>query len=886
MRFSPVKRQIHSTALVTLSFLALASSLAGRTPPGERERDTASAAWWVRPAYCLVEHDVGNMALAVSNFGQFGVGNYNSRDCFTRKVIYSCEYPRESRTKYLYSGELWVGAIVDGDTLVTTGAAEFSPAIAPQGYPNIYSTMDPSQPEYEGAISEEDFEVVYSDTCVRCTSQLDGLDSRPHRPLGIEVTCRSMAWSYSYADDFVLMDYKIKNIGTRRLNRLYIGIFVDADILTMIEESARRGFEDDLCGFQHKQPAGYLHPPCPADSDIVNVAWAADNDGGLVGPIRYNPPVVNITATRIIRTPRDSMDVSFNWWAWVGGYTTTFFGPQMRSSHRDMLGEGYPQGDRDYYHLLSNKEFDYDQARILDIDALDTVWTSAPTQWARNWADGMDSRYLLSFGPFVLDPDKTLPFTLAYVGGKNFHVDAGNFANLPDKPDFWYTGVDFSDLANNATWAEWIYDNPGVDTDSDGYAGEFTICNAGDDSTWRCDTLIDSSAQPDTNYVFCHWAYDVADTIWRRGDGVPDFRGAMPPPAPKVRVYPSNGKIRIVWNGALSENTPDVFTRDQDFEGYRVYVARDSRQSSFSVVASFDRQDWNRYIWDYGRDEFVLVVNPMTLEELRCQFADSCNDTSWHPEQFPRTNPLVVDGGPMGQDKVYFFTPQDYNRSIMANDPDNATTPIKKAYPDAPRPPVLDVDSIRARYPDGEDTLYLTEDGYIKYYEYEYTLDGLLPTVSYWINVTAFDYGSPTTGLGSLETNPALNPQEVYAMDRFDYAAGERGEVYVYPNPYRGDEDYRAQGFEGRGVSDKPVDRTRRIMFANLPPRCTIRIYSLDGDLVREITHDVDPNSPVAQLDHWDLISRNSQQPVSGLYYWTVEDNLGSVQIGKLVVIL
>jgi hypothetical protein len=253
------------------------------------------------------------------------------------------------------------------------------------------------------------------------------------------------------------------------------------------------------------------------------VAWAADNDGGLVGPIRYTPPVVNITATRIIRTPRDSMDVSFNWWAWVGGYTTTFFGPQMRSSHRDMLGEGYPQGDRDYYHLLSNKEFDYDQARILDIDPLDTVWTSAPAQWARNWADGMDSRYLLSFGPFVLDPDKTLPFTLAYVGGKDFHVSAENFANLPDNPDFWYTGVDFSDLANNATWAEWIYDNPGVDTDSDGYAGEFTICNAGEDSTWRCDTLIDSSAQPDTNYVFCHWVYDIADTIWRRGDGVAGF---------------------------------------------------------------------------------------------------------------------------------------------------------------------------------------------------------------------------------------------------------------------------------------------------------------------------------------------------------------------------
>jgi hypothetical protein len=39
-------------------------------------------------------------------------------------------------------------------------------------------------------------------------------------------------------------------------------------------------------------------------------------------------------------------------------------------------------------------------------------------------------------------------------------------------------------------------------------------------------------------------------------------------------------------------------------------------------------------------------------------------------------------------------------------------------------------------------------------------------------------------------------------------------------------------------------------------------------------------------LDYWDLITRNSQLPVSGLYYWTVEDDKGNVQIGKLVLIL
>jgi hypothetical protein len=38
--------------------------------------------------------------------------------------------------------------------------------------------------------------------------------------------------------------------------------------------------------------------------------------------------------------------------------------------------------------------------------------------------------------------------------------------------------------------------------------------------------------------------------------------------------------------------------------------------------------------------------------------------------------------------------------------------------------------------------------------------------------------------------------------------------------------------------------------------------------------------------DSWDLITRNTQAVVSGVYYWTVEGADGRVQIGKLVIIL
>ena len=110
--------------------------------------------------------------------------------------------------------------------------------------------------------------------------------------------------------------------------------------------------------------------------------------------------------------------------------------------------------------------------------------------------------------------------------------------------------------------------------------------------------------------------------------------------------------------------------------------------------------------------------------------------------------------------------------------------------------------------------------------------------------------------------------------------------VYTYPNPYRYDGNYQELGFERIKGSEIARDRIRAINFANLPPTCTIKIFSLDGDLVREIEHDADPQDPTSGHERWDLITRNTQLTVSGLYYWTIEADGYETQIGKLVIIM
>ena len=55
-------------------------------------------------------------------------------------------------------------------------------------------------------------------------------------------------------------------------------------------------------------------------------------------------------------------------------------------------------------------------------------------------------------------------------------------------------------------------------------------------------------------------------------------------------MFPDIGRIRVVWNGAVTENTADQFTRQYDFvEQVPGYIARDDRPSSFSLVDSYDR---------------------------------------------------------------------------------------------------------------------------------------------------------------------------------------------------------------------------------------------------------------------------------------------------------
>ena len=136
-----------------------------------------------------------------------------------------------------------------------------------------------------------------------------------------------------------------------------------------------------------------------------------------------------------------------------------------------------------------------------------------------------------------------------------------------------------------------------------------------------------------------------------------------------------------------------------------------------------------------------------------------------------------------------------------------------------------------------------------------------------------------------MESSPLANVVEVWAMNDASVVFEEKLEPQVYPNPYIGDGRYWDSGYEDPGRSGF-YDHERRIHFINLPYEALIKIYTLSGDLVKELEHG--PNSPVSDTDsrvQWNMRSRNNELVASGIYIYSVESASGNY-VGKLVIIL
>jgi hypothetical protein len=99
--------------------------------------------------------------------------------------------------------------------------------------------------------------------------------------------------------------------------------------------------------------------------------------------------------------------------------------------------------------------------------------------------------------------------------------------------------------------------------------------------------------------------------------------------------------------------------------------------------------------------------------------------------------------------------------------------------------------------------------------------------------------------------------------------------VKVVPNPYLIHNEWQQSSL------------IRRLRFINLPSECVIRIFTLNGDLIKTIKHKATIGSVQGDAGGdvwWDLLTDNRQLVASGVYIFHVDSKVGK-QTGKFVVI-
>lgn len=389
-----------------------------------------------------------NSKLSVTINSQGEIGS-RIGDPFSDEYIEGLKFPRNSKISYLNIASIWVGGIVENDTITSTGYSEayydagnyYAYRQIRELYPtNAYS--DNSSINFnkidDNTIS---FLSDYVDTFQNDLSFISLNDiNYEKKTLNISISQKSYIRNINPYKNIVLLDYTITNIGDKTINDTYVGIYLDADIYGSISAGSinpnpTNDYNDEIAGSFREISTGYMH----------------DNDGypDSNGYFNEKSPLDGI-AIRHIETYPAVTDTNFNWW-------DNHFGPRLKGTANDpfynysMGTLSYPNFDIDKYYILSHPEWDYDQVFISSYYLTDTSWLEPDPEKAEDISKGASTQMLLSVGPIDLEPDSSIRTIFALFLGEYVHTDPQNYLNLNNQNyQTYYDNLFFDILKDNA----------------------------------------------------------------------------------------------------------------------------------------------------------------------------------------------------------------------------------------------------------------------------------------------------------------------------------------------------------------------------------------------------------------------------------------------------
>jgi hypothetical protein len=832
----------------------------------------------------------GNVWMKVTNIGCLG-------NPFTATSSDpSGQWPGASGVEYLFAAYLYVGAkdaSVSDPTLlrrVSSFTEWRPPTAAPKDH--IYFTFDGAPggarftdddndgridedpldgndddgdgavDEDYGAISQQEFTCLQRDDT---PAAVDAPTAEKHSPRGLQVRQNTYTFSVPGANDFTSIEWEIENISNHVLDSVYVGIRADQDVGPISKD---RYYSDDLpeprfpqgpdptiqmlptdpqnpnlpyLNFIRPEDPVYQGGLCALDTTFVHGVSLVDDDGD--NGLTLGSSTIVLLGHTIDPTGRKAPRR-------VGLSMAAFFAPGV-----PYIQGGSPTNDQERYEAMASGRGIDPTTGLNNIEAPDR-------------GEIGDYSNLLSVGPF-LDFQPGEKITVAWA----LAVQAVDYTKrVEDIPNRYRACID------NAIQAEKTYrgayeQRQGLDVPGPEDFGketcirkvpggpiEFADCH--DDSLQATRPLLEQDC---TWFdLDCNYCTGVPGYLLKR------WTASAPPPSPQMTAVAGDRQVELRWSNR-SEYTPDPAKGVFDIAGYKVWKA----------------SNWSRPVGSTGPgDDLWSLLGTYYL---------------YDPRSFSALKDRAANGGDSLVARALLLNRE--TGQIIYPEPD--TCPPDKRLPDGTCDTLVvpcekrengDCDTAYAQKlviaPSGRDST-IARYPVVKYPIGRYRLvdHSVINGFTYFYSVTAFDSTGRALAVAKLEGRQAavegdgVVPQESYST------ASNGGEPFVVPNPYRGRADW--------DLTPNATDPTgTHVDFFNLPPCWSrIGIYTVSGDLVQEIRPGDSQVNGRQQREgaadaqaSWNLVSRNGQDIVSGIYIFSVEASNGSgcdgrTRRGKFVVI-
>ena len=734
-------------------------------------------------------------------------------------------------------------------------------------------------------------------------------------PMGLKV--RSMVHSYgvAYAEDVMFVTVKVRNEsgdycaferdknqmeiyikdendftvceegmimpdGTK-LNRgkgfdykkLYLGFYMDADVLatdatgnTSVHTNA-----DDFMQYIDCKISKTEYPDgCPVvnnDTLRISMAVIGDYDGASRGPLGYSMqenenkgPEFGVVAVQLLDSPYSTgyvdLDQDGYWdiypgeklkmtdWHWFDWFrrpgVSSYGGSDAPAVNKELIQYQVIAGDNtnltskektSYFHA-DDPSTDFDSDINPHFDSLEGI---KETEFFKDEDDGLDCVLEMSTGPFDLKVGEEVSFSFCLIYGQNI-----------------------DDLLRNAYFAQIMYNS--------------------------------------------------------------HYQGYTPPSTPNVMAVSGPNRVELYWDD-VSLYSRDVITGYSDFEGYKIYrsidggntwganedeilIENDSKGWQPLSIGCFDNPEDGDHLSDCSQQNSKrdCIFSDFTNFERRDADDDNIDDCFWKYAQFDLSTE---------SDSLFCIFGKDPEGGDCISTEDCPAPCIRKADVQGPDP---EAEWFSLGYNTGLDVLLLDQDnpdsvlividdnGDTQKYKYKFVDDNVIDGIEYTYSVVAYDRGVsqevitfyPSDDGDTLFTREASSipdPGGWGEINPFELLESPKGttvhdpnflkvnpgylpentldEIMVVPNPYIVHSDYNETEYK------------KKIRFTRLPETCTITIFTVSGEKVRELDH----NSLVDGNTWWDLRCYNNQEIAPGLYIYVVETPGGESKIGKFAIV-